>query len=85
MVRAEPFGDHEPYTDAQLSRLDGEAKSLGLILVTTEKDAARLPAHFRPKVSVLPVRLTLTDWAPLDAILARLGLSPPADPDPDPD
>ena len=34
----------------------------------------RLPAAFRPKVLVLPVRMDLADWGPVDAALARLGL-----------
>ncbi len=74
MVATRAFADHEPYAPRILARLEAEARLKGAQLVTTEKDAARLPAGFRPKVLVLPVRLELPDWAPLDAALARIGL-----------
>ena len=44
---------------------------LGAQLVTTEKDAVRLPADFRPKVLVVPVRLELADWALFDRLVAE--------------
>ena len=74
IVAAHGFGDHEVYSAAVLSRLEAEAKAKDAQLVTTEKDAARLPASFRPKLLVVPVRLRITDTAALDAALAALGL-----------
>ncbi|MEM8787294.1 MAG: tetraacyldisaccharide 4'-kinase [Pseudomonadota bacterium] len=70
------FGDHAPYPPRLLARLQAEARERGAMLVTTEKDAVRLPAQIRQQVRVLPVRVEMDDWAPLDAALDRLFARP---------
>ncbi len=74
LIRTVALSDHQPFPPALLSRLELEAKARGAQLVTTEKDAVRLPAAFRPKVLAFPVRLAVADWSALDAALSKLGL-----------
>ena len=74
LIRTVALADHQPFPLPLLTRLELEAKARGAQLVTTEKDAVRLPASFRPKVLAFPVRLELADWTPLDKALAKLGL-----------
>ena len=74
LLRAEPLSDHQPLTEALMKRLDIEATALSAQLVTTEKDAVRLPKSFRQKVLTLPVRLQFTDASALDVALNRAGL-----------
>ena len=74
VVAFEAFADHHPYTAAEVSRLHARAAAEGLRLVTTEKDAVRLPPEMRAAVRVLPVRIAWDDPDGLDALLDRVWL-----------
>ncbi len=78
LLRGEALADHAPLSETLLKRLEAEAKAAGAQLVTTEKDAARLPPAWRAKVLTLVVRLELADWTLFDAALARLRSETPS-------
>ncbi|MCW1918280.1 tetraacyldisaccharide 4'-kinase [Rhodobacter sp. KR11] len=74
ILREVALDDHQPLTEALMKRLELEAMARGAQLVTTEKDAVRLPPSFRGQVMTLVVRLKIEDWAQIDAGFDRLGL-----------
>ncbi|WP_424975880.1 tetraacyldisaccharide 4'-kinase [Dinoroseobacter sp. S124A] len=64
--------DHQPLDARLITRLLADAKAQGAQLVTTEKDAVRLPPEMRGDVLTLPVRLALDAPEALEAALDRL-------------
>ncbi|MEI6097820.1 MAG: tetraacyldisaccharide 4'-kinase, partial [Alphaproteobacteria bacterium] len=72
ILREVPLADHQPLSPALLKRLQIEATARSAQLVTTEKDAVRLPPAFRAQVLTLPVRLHIADWTLLDAAITKL-------------
>lgn len=74
LIKTVALDDHQPLSHALMLRLEADALRHNAHLVTTEKDATRLPADFRAKVLTLPVRLTVDDWSGLDKALTLIGL-----------
>ncbi|PTX57748.1 lipid-A-disaccharide kinase [Litoreibacter ponti] len=72
VIKSEALADHQPLSQALMIRLEGEAMALRAQLVTTEKDATRLPDSFRAKVLTVPVRLQFENSSALDIALSRL-------------
>ncbi|MFP4125540.1 MAG: tetraacyldisaccharide 4'-kinase, partial [Alphaproteobacteria bacterium] len=75
LVETRAFGDHHPFTTAELEELATRARALGADLLTTAKDAVRIPAGRRAAIVVLSVRVVWDDLAAFERWLAeRLGL-----------
>jgi tetraacyldisaccharide 4'-kinase len=74
LIHTEALADHQKLDRRLLERMEAQAFFKGGQLVTTEKDAVRLPEAFRLRVVTLPVRLHSDDWSAVDGALDRLGL-----------
>lgn len=76
VVGRRAFGDHHPYSRADLQRLESEAEECGAsALVTTEKDGVRLPlprTHEFPPVYALRHQIQVDDLGLLGRELQRL-------------
>jgi tetraacyldisaccharide 4'-kinase len=75
VVHTEPLDDHQKLSTNLLARFEADARAKGAQLVTTEKDAVRLPSAFRTKVITLPVRLEFDDDSALQSALKKLPLA----------
>ena len=68
LVETVSFADHHPYRAEEIASLQERARSHGARLITTEKDAVKLPPALREAVTVLPVSIRfaepdiLRDW-----------------------
>jgi tetraacyldisaccharide 4'-kinase len=71
VVEARPFPDHHAFSARDLERLTRDAARLDARLVTTPKDAVRLPPAFRACVTVVGVGLAWADPAAVGRLLDR--------------
>ena len=72
LIATHAFADHQPFPPAILRRLLKESREASAVLVTTEKDAVRLPQSMRMEILTVQVRLAPVDWTPIDDLVQTL-------------
>ncbi|WP_119167708.1 tetraacyldisaccharide 4'-kinase [Algihabitans albus] len=72
LIGTAEFADHHPYTSGDLAPLVAKAERAGASLITTEKDALRLPQALSAAIEVLPVELVFARPTALDGLLDEL-------------
>lgn len=72
IVKTIPLADHQVLSAELIGKFEAEAREQAAELITTEKDAMRLPAAYRPRVLTLPVGLVLQDWKLFDEKISAL-------------
>jgi tetraacyldisaccharide 4'-kinase len=68
LIDCVPLSDHQKLNGSILKRLERKAETAHAQLVTTEKDAVRLPSSFRKKVLSLPIRIEFDDENELEKL-----------------
>lgn len=71
LVHCEALSDHQSLSATLMGRLQAQAQALQAQLVTTEKDAVRLPDGFQGEVLTLPVRLEVQDTDGFSTIIGE--------------
>lgn len=71
LVATESFADHYAYSEQDVTRLIMRAEKLGAQLITTEKDAVKIPAVYADSIRVLPVTLRFNQPSHIAQILNR--------------
>jgi tetraacyldisaccharide 4'-kinase len=73
VVARKPFPDHHPYTAREIQGVLETAQRLHATVVTTPKDAVRLPPALVAQVRVVGVRLVWDDDAAIERLLDATG------------
>jgi tetraacyldisaccharide 4'-kinase len=76
IVARHAFADHHPYGAEEMRRLLAEAEAARALLVTTAKDAVRLPSEWRGRVGVLEVAVVFDDPPALDRLVESVASRP---------
>lgn len=69
LVQCETFPDHHPYRALSVQRMIRDATDRGALLVTTEKDAVRIPPSLRRSVSAFKVRMEIESKVTLESVM----------------
>lgn len=69
VVETVSFPDHYPFRATDMEMLNTRAQQQSAILVTTEKDAVRIPEFYRKRVEVLPIQIK---WVEKEQLLNLL-------------
>lgn len=75
-LRCLSFPDHHSYTEKDCQRLAALRLQKGVTLVTTQKDAVRLPHWLREDVTTISIELRWINRGSPDALFQMLHLSP---------
>jgi len=73
LVAAQPYPDHHRFTGFELAAMKNAAQTAGALLVTTEKDFARINPAARKDILPVPVHAVIEDGGALRLLLDRLG------------
>lgn len=74
VLETHSFPDHYQYRDDELSALVDKARMLRAKLVTTEKDAVRMPNYLRSMVEVLTISVSWDDETAIDGFAKELDI-----------
>jgi tetraacyldisaccharide 4'-kinase len=75
LVEQISFADHHPYSTSEINALKEAAEKKNAILITTEKDAIRLPNSTRDGIKILTIDLKWNDEAAVHTLLDQLNLN----------